>query len=78
MYRYVCQMFYKDKLYSGHYWKDEYSQARACRKMAELQRFHPAMRFVLTDYATGAIIKTTEHTIPKQERTYAYTDYQTA
>ncbi len=74
MYRFVCQMFYKDKLYAGHYWGDEYSQARACKAMAELQRYRPGMRFVLTDYKTGAIIKTTEYE-PKQyyikERTYA-------
>jgi hypothetical protein len=70
MYRYVCQMFYKDRLYSGHYWKD-YSLARACREMDKLCEHRPGMRFELTDYATGAIIKTVEHTIPKQERTYA-------
>jgi len=56
MYRYVCQMYYKDKLYSGHYWTDELSLARARRKVAELQRFHPAMRFVLTDWEKGSII----------------------
>ena len=61
MYRFVCQMFYKDKLYSGHYWGEEYSQARACREMVELCRYKPGMRFVLTDYKTGAIIKTIEH-----------------
>jgi hypothetical protein len=62
MYNYVCQMYYKDKLYSGHYWGEEYSKARACKAMVELQRYRPGMRFVLTDYKTGAIIKTTEYT----------------
>ena len=64
MTKWECKMFYGNKLYSGHYWGDEYSQARACRKMAELQRFHPAMRFELTDYKTGAIVKAT---VSKQE-----------
>ena len=49
-------MFYKDKLYSGHYWTDELSLARARRKVAELQRMHPVMRFVLTDWELGSII----------------------
>jgi hypothetical protein len=57
--RWACLMYYKDQLYSGHYWGEEYSLARARRAMAELQQFHPAMRFELTDYKTGAIIHTT-------------------
>ena len=60
MYRFVCQMYYKDKLYSGHYWKD-YSLARACREMDKLCEHRPGMRFELTDYKTGAIIKAIEH-----------------
>lgn len=56
--KWACLMYYGDKLYSGHYWGEEYSLARARRKMAELKRFHPAMTFRLTDYATGAIINT--------------------
>jgi hypothetical protein len=55
-------MFYKDKLYSGHYWGDELSLARARRKVAELQRFHPAMRFVLTDWQKGSIINLHQRT----------------
>ena len=51
-------MFYGDKLYSGHYWGDELSLARARRKVAELQRMHPVMRFVLTDWEKGRIIET--------------------
>lgn len=49
-------MFYKDKLYTGYYWSDELSLARARRKVVELQRFHPSMRFELTDYQTGVKI----------------------
>ena len=49
-------MFYKDKLYSGHYWGDELSLARARRKVKELQRMHPGMRFQLTDWQKGSII----------------------
>jgi hypothetical protein len=56
MVKWECQMFYKDKLYSGYYWGDELSLARARRKVAELQRFHPVMRFVLTDWELGRII----------------------
>jgi hypothetical protein len=56
MIKWECKMFYGNKLYSGHYWTDELSLARARRKVAELQRFHPAMRFQLTDYQTGAIL----------------------
>lgn len=56
--KWACLMYYKDQLYSGHYWGQELSLARARRKMAELKRFHPGMRFELTDYATGAIINT--------------------
>ena len=55
MIKWACLMYYGDKLYSGLYWGDELSLARARRKMAELKRFHPAMRFELTDYQTGAI-----------------------
>ena len=65
MYSYVCQMFYKDRLYSGHYWK--YSQAKARREMLKLCEHRPGMRFELTDYKTGVIIDTVEHTIPKKE-----------
>ena len=68
MIKWACKMYYGDKLYSGHYWTDELSLARARKKMAELQRFHPVMRFELTDYETGAIIETR---LDKQERTYA-------
>ncbi len=67
MYNYVCQMYYKDKLYSGHYWKD-YSRARARKEMAKLCQHRPGMRFELTDYKTGVIIDTMEHTIPKKEQ----------
>lgn len=56
MIKWCCKMFYKDKLYTGHYWTDELSLARARRRVAELQRFHPAMRFELTDYQSGAIL----------------------
>jgi hypothetical protein len=49
-------MFYGDKLYTGHYWTDELSLARARKKVAELQRFHPSMRFTLTDWELGSII----------------------
>jgi hypothetical protein len=49
-------MFYKDKLYTGYYWGDEYSLARARRKVVEMQRYHPAMRFELTDNQTGVKI----------------------
>ena len=58
MIKWACLMYYGDKLYSGHYWGDELSLARARRKMAELKRFHPAMRFELTDYKSGSIITT--------------------
>lgn len=57
MIKWCCKMFYKGKLYTGHYWTDELSLARARKKMAELQKFHPVMTFELTDYRTGAIIK---------------------
>lgn len=56
MYKWVCQMFYKDKLYAGYYWGDEYSLARARRKVVEMQQYHPAMRFELTDNQTGVKI----------------------
>jgi len=56
--RWACLMYYKDRLYSGHYWGEEYSLARARRAMVELQRLHPAMTFRLTDWKTGAIINT--------------------
>ena len=56
MVKWECQMFYGDKLYSGHYWTDELSLARARKKVAELQQFHPSMRFVLTDWELGSII----------------------
>ena len=65
MYSYVCQMFYKDRLYSGHYWK--YSLAKARKEMLKLCEHSPGMRFELTDYKTGVIIDTVEHTIPKKE-----------
>ena len=58
MVKWACKMFYGDRLYSGHYWGDEYSLARARKAVAELQRFHPVMRFELTDYQTGRIIDT--------------------
>jgi hypothetical protein len=50
-------MFYGDKLYTGYYWGEEYSLARARREVAKMQRMHPPMRFELTDAQTGAIIK---------------------
>jgi hypothetical protein len=56
MIKWACLMYYGEKLYTGHYWTEELSLARARKKMAELQRFHPAMRFELTDYRSGAII----------------------
>jgi len=56
MIKWCCKMYYMGKLYTGHYWTDELSLARARKKMAELQKFHPAMTFELTDYRTGAII----------------------
>lgn len=56
MIKWECQMFYGNKLYSGHYWGDELSLARARRKVVELQRYHPAMRFTLTDWQLGSII----------------------
>lgn len=49
-------MFYKDKLYTGYYWGDELSLARARKKVVEMQRMHPAMRFELTDNQTGVKI----------------------
>jgi hypothetical protein len=55
--KWACLMYYQDKLYTGHYWGEEYSLARARKAMAELQRFHPVMRFELKDYATGNLIK---------------------
>jgi hypothetical protein len=58
MIKWACLMYYGEKLYTGHYWTDELSLARARRKMAELKRFNPAMRFELTDYKSGAIITT--------------------
>ena len=51
MIKWECKMFYGDKLYSGHYWTDDLSLARARKKIAELQKFHPAMRFELKDLA---------------------------
>ena len=63
MIKWECQMLYKDKLYSGHYWGDELSLARARRKVAELQRMHPPMRFVLTDWQKGSIIDVGKHTM---------------
>ena len=66
MTKWACLMYYGDQLYSGHYWGDELSLARARRKMVELQRYHPAMRFELTDYKSGDTIKTT---VNKQETT---------
>jgi hypothetical protein len=51
-------MFYKEKLYSGHYWGAEYSLARARREVVKMQRMHPAMTFRLTDGKTGVIINT--------------------
>ena len=56
MYKWLCQMFYKDKLYTGYYWGDEYSLARARRKVVEMQRLNPVMRFELTDNQTGVKI----------------------
>jgi hypothetical protein len=56
MYKWVCQMFYKDKLYTGYYWGEEYSLARARKKVVEMQRYHPAMRFELTNNQTGVKI----------------------
>jgi hypothetical protein len=56
MIKWECQMFYGKKLYTGHYWTDELSLARARKKVAELQRFHPSMRFTLTDWQEGRII----------------------
>jgi hypothetical protein len=53
MVKWECQMFYKDRLYSGHY---------ARKKVVELQRYHPAMRFVLTDWQKGSIIDLHKHT----------------
>jgi len=58
MIKWCCKMFYKGKLYSGHYWTDEYSLARARREVVKLQRMHGPMTFELTDYQTGAIINT--------------------
>jgi len=34
MVKWECQMFYGDRLYSGHYWTDELSLARARKKVA--------------------------------------------
>jgi hypothetical protein len=56
MYKWLCQMFYKDKLYTGYYWGEEYSLARARKKVVEMQRYHPAMRFELTNHQTGVKI----------------------
>ena len=42
MYKWVCQMFYKDKLYTGYYWGDELSLARARKKVVEMQRMNPS------------------------------------
>jgi hypothetical protein len=56
MIKWECQMFYGKKLYTGHYWTDELSLARARKKVAELQRFNPGMRFTLTDWQEGRII----------------------
>jgi len=49
-------MFYKDKLYTGYYWGDELSLARARKKVVEMQRMNPVMRFELTDNQTGVKI----------------------
>jgi hypothetical protein len=57
MIKWECQMFYGDQLYTGHYWTDELSLARARRKVVELQRQNPPMRFVLTDWEKGSIIE---------------------
>ena len=62
MIKWECKMFYGEKLYTGHYWTDELSLARARRKVVELQRFHPVMRFQLTDYQNGVIIDLHKHT----------------
>ena len=62
MVKWECQMFYGDKLYSGHYWTDELSLACARRQVAELQRMHPVMRFQLTDWEKGSIIDLHKHT----------------
>jgi hypothetical protein len=51
MIKWECKMFYGDKLYTGYYWTDDLSLARARKKVAELQKFHPAMRFELKDLA---------------------------
>jgi hypothetical protein len=51
-------MFYGDKLYTGHYWGDDYSLARARREVVKMQRMHPVMRFELTDGKTGVTIDT--------------------
>lgn len=56
MYKWICQMFYKDKLYTGYYWGDELSLARARKKVVEMQRMHPVMRFELTNNQTGVKI----------------------
>jgi hypothetical protein len=50
MIKWECQMFYGKKLYSG---------------VAELQRFHPSMRFTLTDWEKGSIIDL--HTNTKEQ-----------
>ena len=57
MYRWVCKMYYKGRLYSGHYWGHEYSLARARKEMQKMQGMHAPMQFELTDLTTGAIIK---------------------
>ena len=58
MTRWICKMFYKGKLYTGYYWGEEYSLARARKEVVKLQRMHGPMTFELTDAQTGAIINT--------------------
>jgi len=58
MIRWCCKMYYMGKLYTGYYWTDEYSLARARREVVKMQRLNPPMTFELTDYRTGAIINT--------------------
>jgi hypothetical protein len=49
MIKWVCKMYYGDKLYSGHYWGDIPKKV-AQANTAELQQKHPAFRFELTRY----------------------------
>jgi hypothetical protein len=51
--KWECKMFYKDKLYTGYYWGNDYSLARARKKVTELQQVNPAMRFELADNQNG-------------------------